>query len=91
VIWRVVSFGLLNIPKKSVTTKDTNLSLMKVHWPDQIRCRFPATRVAILTGYDDSELRKVSLDAGAFAFIPKVGVGRDVPFLFARIASVRDK
>jgi hypothetical protein len=23
VIWRVVSFGLLNIPKKRVTTKDT--------------------------------------------------------------------
>lgn len=54
----------------------------------QIRSRFPATRVAILTGYDDSELRKASLEAGAFAFIPKVEVGRDLPFLLARIASV---
>lgn len=53
----------------------------------QIRCRFPATRVVILTGYDEPELRKASLEGGAFAFIPKAGVSRELPFLIARIAS----
>ena len=53
----------------------------------QIRCRFPATRVVILTGYDEPELRKASLEGGAFAFIPKLGVSRELPFLLARIAS----
>lgn len=53
----------------------------------KIRCRFPATRVVILTGYDEPELRKASLERGAFAFIPKAGVSRELPFLIARIAS----
>ena len=53
----------------------------------QIRCRFPATRVVILTGYDEPELRKASLEEGAFAFLPKVGISRELPFLIARIAA----
>jgi DNA-binding NarL/FixJ family response regulator len=53
----------------------------------QIRCRFPATRVVILTGYDEPQLREASLAGGAFAFIPKAGVSRELPFLLARIAS----
>lgn len=53
----------------------------------QIRCRFPATRVVILTGYDEPELRKASLEGGAVAFIPKVSVRRELPFLIASIAS----
>jgi len=53
----------------------------------QIRCRFPATRVVILTGYDEPELRKASLEGGAFAFIPKAGVSRELPCLIARIKS----
>jgi len=55
----------------------------------QIRCRFPAPRVVILTGYDEPELRKASLEGGAFAFIPKAGVSRQLPFLLARIASAQ--
>lgn len=51
----------------------------------QIRSRFPATRVVILTGYDEPELRKACLEGGAFAFIPKMGVSRELPFLIARI------
>ena len=53
----------------------------------QIHCRFPATRVVILTSYDEPELRKVSLEQGALAFIPKVGISRELPRLIARIAS----
>jgi DNA-binding NarL/FixJ family response regulator len=53
----------------------------------QIRCRFPATRVVILTGWDEPELRRASLEGGAFAFIPKAGVSRELPSLLARIAS----
>jgi DNA-binding NarL/FixJ family response regulator len=53
----------------------------------QIRCRFPATRVVILTGYDEPELRKASLEEGALAFIPKVGISRELPLLIASIAS----
>jgi DNA-binding NarL/FixJ family response regulator len=72
-----------------------DLVLLDFHLPQvngleamaQIRCRFPATRVVILTGYDEPELRKASLEEGAFAFLPKVGISRELPFLVARIAS----
>jgi two-component system response regulator YesN len=53
----------------------------------QIRCCFPATRVVILTGYDEPELRKACLEEGAFAFLPKVGISRELPFLIAKIAA----
>jgi DNA-binding NarL/FixJ family response regulator len=53
----------------------------------QIRCRFPATHVVILTSYDEPELRKASLEEGALAFIPKAGISRELPCLIARIAS----
>ena len=53
----------------------------------QIHGRFPATRVVILTGYDEPELRKASLEEGAFAFIPKAGVSRELPSLIAKIES----
>jgi DNA-binding NarL/FixJ family response regulator len=72
-----------------------DLVLLDFHLPrvnglvamEQIYRRFPATRVVIVTGYDEPELRKASLAAGAFAFIPKLGVTRELPFLLARIAS----
>lgn len=54
---------------------------------EQIHRRSPATRVVILTGHDVPELRRASLEGGAFAFIPKLGVSRELPFLIARIAS----
>jgi DNA-binding NarL/FixJ family response regulator len=54
----------------------------------QIRCRYPATRIVILTGYDEPELRKACLEEGAFAFISKVGVCRELPSLIASIESV---
>jgi DNA-binding NarL/FixJ family response regulator len=53
----------------------------------QIRCCFPATRVVILTGFDEPELRKACLEEGAFAFLPKVGISRELPFLIAKIAA----
>ena len=72
-----------------------DLVLLDFHLPrmnglvamEQIHRRFPATRVVILTGCDEPELRKASLEGGAFAFIPKLDVSRELPFLLARIAS----
>lgn len=72
-----------------------DLVLLDFHLPrvnglvamENIHRRFPATRVVILTGYDEPELRKACLEGGAFAFIPKLGVSRELPFLLARIAS----
>lgn len=80
---------------RAVDSLRPDLVLLDFHLPSvngleamaQIRCRFPATRVVILTGYDEPELRKASLEGGAFAFIPKAGVSRELPFLIARIAS----
>lgn len=53
----------------------------------QILCRFPATRVVILTSCDEPELRKASLEEGAFAFISKMGVSRELPSVIASIES----
>lgn len=53
----------------------------------QIRRRFPATRVVIITGYDSPELRQASLESGALAFIPKLYVSRELPHLLAKIAA----
>ena len=53
----------------------------------KIHCRFPATRVVILTVYDEPELRKASMEEGALAFIPKMGISRELPSLIASIAS----
>jgi len=72
-----------------------DLVLLDFHLPrvnglvamEQIHRRFPATHVVILTGYDQPELRKASLEAGAFAFIPKVDVSRELLFLLAKIGS----
>src|SRR5579864_6985746 len=72
-----------------------DLVLLDFHLPrvnglvamEQIHRRFPATRVVILTGYAEPELRKASLEGGAFASIPKVGVSRELAFLLAKIAS----
>lgn len=72
-----------------------DLVLLDFHMPvmnglvamEHIHRRFPATLVVILTGYDEPALRKASLEGGAFAFIPKVGVSREMPSLIARIAS----
>jgi DNA-binding NarL/FixJ family response regulator len=72
-----------------------DLVLMDFHMPlvngletmAQIRRRFPATRVVIITGHDSPELREASLESGAFAFIPKLYVSRELPHLLARIAA----
>lgn len=53
----------------------------------QIRRRFPATRVVIITGYDSAELREASLESGAMAFIPKLYVSRELPHLLHEIAA----
>ena len=74
-----------------------DLVLMDFHMPlvngleamAQILGRCPATRVVILTGYDEPELRKASLEEGAFAFISKMRVSRELPCLIARIARLR--
>lgn len=80
---------------RAVDSLKPDLVLLDFHLPlvngleamEQIHRRFPATRVVILTGYDEPELRKASLAGGAFAFIPKSDVSRELPFLLARIAS----
>ena len=72
-----------------------DLVLLDFHLPlvnglvamEQIHRRFPATHVVILTGYDEPELRRASLEGGAFAFIPKSSVGRELPCVLASIAS----
>jgi DNA-binding NarL/FixJ family response regulator len=72
-----------------------DLVLLDFHLPlvnglvamEQIHRRFPATRVVILTSYDEPELRRASMERGAFAFIPKLGVGRELPGVLARIVS----
>ena len=75
-----------------------DLILMDFHMPfvngletmAQIRRRFPATRVVIVTGYDSPELRQASLESGALAFIPKLYVSRELPHLLAKIAASLD-
>lgn len=72
-----------------------DLVLMDFHMPlvngleamAQIRRRFPATRVVIITGHDSPELREAALESGALAFIPKLYVSRELPHLLARIAA----
>ena len=71
-----------------------DLVLLDFHMPllngleamERIHRQFPDTRVVILTGHDEPELRRASLEGGAFAFIPKLGVGRELPCVLARIA-----
>jgi len=80
---------------RAVDSLRPDLVLLDFHLPmvnglvamEQIHRRFPATLVVILTGYDEPELRKASLEGGAFAFMPKLGVSRELPCLLARIAS----
>jgi len=80
---------------RAVDSFSPDLVLLDFHLPlvngleamEQIHRRFPATHVVILTGYDVPELRQASLEGGAFAFIPKLGVSRELPLLLARIAS----
>lgn len=72
-----------------------DLVLMDFHMPlangletmQQIRRRFPSTRVIIVTGYDSAELREASLESGAMAFIPKLYVSRELPHLLHEIAA----
>jgi len=79
---------------RAVDSLRPDLVLLDFHLPlvnglvamEQIHRRFPATLVVILTGYDEPELRKASLEGGAFAFMPKLGVSRELPCLLARIA-----
>jgi len=75
-----------------------DLMLMDFHMPflnglktmAEIRRRFPATRIVIVTGYDSPELRQASLESGALAFIPKLYVSRELPHLLAKIAASLD-
>jgi len=75
-----------------------DLILMDFHMPflnglktmAEIRRRFPATRIVIVTGYDSPELRQASLESGALAFIPKLYVSRELPHLLAKIAASLD-
>jgi two-component system response regulator YesN len=75
-----------------------DLILMDFHMPflngletmAEIRRRFPATRIVIVTGYDSQELRQASLESGALAFIPKLYVSRELPHLLAKIAASLD-
>jgi two-component system response regulator YesN len=75
-----------------------DLILMDFHMPflngletmAEIRSRFPATRIIIVTGYDSAELRQASLESGALAFIPKLYVSRELPHLLAKIAASLD-
>lgn len=83
---------------QAVDTLRPDLILMDFHMPflngletmAEIRSRFPATRIIIVTGYDSAELRQASLESGALAFIPKLYVSRELPHLLAKIAASLD-